>query len=261
MSFKEKSDNLKRLIDIVAKLRSPNGCPWDREQTHQSLRQNLIEETYEAVDAIESNRTEHIKEELGDVLLQVVLHSQIAGENNEFTLDDVAKEIADKLIRRHPHVFSDTKVKNSAEVISNWEAIKKKEKPERVSALAGVSNSQPGLMYALDLSKKAVKVGFEWPNEDSLWECFHSEIEEFKESVKKHNMDEMEEELGDILFALVNAARWHKINPELALRKASNKFKNRFQLMEEIAGQKLENYSQEELEEFWKQAKNKLLHD
>ncbi len=256
MSFKP--DNLQRLINIVEKLRSPGGCPWDREQTHQSLRQNLIEETYEAVDAIESGNEEHLKEELGDVLLQVVLHSQIASEDNGFTLDDVAKDIADKLVRRHPHVFADTKVKDSAEVVTNWEAIKKKEKPERISALAGVTSSQPALMYSLDLSKKAVKVGFEWPNEESLWECFYSEIEEFKESVEKQNMDEMEEEFGDILFSLVNAARWHKINPELALRKACNKFKGRFQLMEEIAGQKLDNYSQGELEEFWKLAKSKL---
>ncbi len=258
MSFKETSDNLKRLIDIVEKLRSPNGCPWDREQTHHSLRQNLIEETYEAVDAIESGSTDHLKEELGDVLLQVVLHSQIASEYNGFTLDDVAKEISDKLVRRHPHVFGDIKVKNSAEVVTNWDAIKQTEKPERTSALAGVTSCQPALMYSLDLSQKAVKVGFEWPSEESLWECFYSEIEEFKETVERQNIEDMEEEFGDILFSLVNAARWHKINPELALRKACNKFKKRFQLMEEIAEQKLDSYSQDELEEFWKIAKSKI---
>ena len=157
--------NLKQLIETIAILRSPEGCPWDREQTHKSLRENLLQETYEALDAIDKENDDNLKEELGDVLLQVVLHSQIASEVNKFTIEDVAKAITEKLIRRHPHVFSDVKVKDADEVIVNWEKIKRQEKPERKSALSGIAETMPALLVAQELSKKAVKTGFEWPNE------------------------------------------------------------------------------------------------
>lgn len=250
--------NLKQLIETIAILRSPEGCPWDREQTHKSLRENLLQETYEALDAIDKENDDNLKEELGDVLLQVVLHSQIASEVNKFTIEDVAKTITEKLIRRHPHVFSDVKVKDADEVIVNWEKLKRQEKPERKSALSGIAETMPALMVAQELSKKAVKTGFEWPNEESLWECFESEIKEFKDEVAENNKELMEDELGDILFSVVNVARWHKIDPEIALIKANKKFKARFQVMETLAPKDLSEYNIDELEDFWKQAKENL---
>jgi len=250
--------NLKQLIETIAILRSPEGCPWDREQTHKSLRENLLQETYEALDAIDKENDDNLKEELGDVLLQVVLHSQIASEVNKFTIEDVAKAITEKLIRRHPHVFSDVKVKDADEVIVNWEKIKRQEKPERKSALSGIAETMPALLVAQELSKKAVKTGFEWSNETSLWECFESEIKEFKDEVAENNKEFMEDELGDILFSIVNVARWHKIDPEIALIKANKKFKARFQVMETLAPKDLSEYNIDELEDFWKQAKENL---
>lgn len=250
--------NLKQLIETISILRSPQGCPWDREQTHKSLRENLLQETYEALDAIDKENDDNLKEELGDVLLQVVLHSQIASEENKYTIEDVAKGITDKLIRRHPHVFSDIKVKDSDEVMVNWEKIKRKEKPERKSALSGIAETMPALMVAQELSKKAVKTGFEWPDESSLWDCFESEIKEFKDEIIENNQKLMEEEFGDILFSLVNVARWHKIDPEIALINANKKFKARFQLMETLASKDLAEYNIDELEEFWQKAKEEL---
>jgi len=247
--------NIKKLIEIVEVLRSPEGCPWDREQTHESLKVNMLEEAYEAIDAIDSGNSKDLCEELGDVLLQVILHSQIASEEGNFNAEDVAKTISDKIIRRHPHVFGNIKVNGTEEVLTNWDLIKQQEKPERKSALSGVAKSQPALLAAAEYSKKAVKVGFEWPNEESLWDCFKSEIEEFKQEVKADDREAMEDEFGDILFSLVNVARWHKINPELALLKANSKFKKRFQLMEQIAEKNLKEYSQDELEELWCAAK------
>lgn len=251
-------DNLKQLIETIAVLRSPEGCPWDREQTHKSLRENLLQETYEALDAIDKGNDDNLKEELGDVLLQVILHSQIASEDDKYTIEDVAKAINDKLIRRHPHVFSDVKVKNSDEVMVNWEKLKREEKPERKSALSGIAETMPALLVAQELSKKAVKTGFEWPNENSLWECFESEIKEFKDEVEQNNKELMEDELGDILFSIVNVARWHKIDPEIALINANKKFKKRFQLMETMASKDLSEYNLDELEAFWSKAKEEL---
>ena len=251
-------NNLKDLIKTIEILRSPEGCPWDREQNHKSLRENLLQETYEALDAIDRGSDKDLKEELGDVLLQVALHSQIASEENKFNIEDVAKAINDKLIRRHPHVFSDTKVKNSEEVMVNWEKIKRKEKPERKSALSGIASTLPALLAAQELSKKAVKAGFEWPDIDSLWACYNSEIEEFKHEVEENHKERMEDEFGDILFALVNVARWYKIDPEIALINANKKFKKRFQMMETIAEKDLSQYNTNELEEFWQKSKKSL---
>lgn len=251
-------ENLKKLVEIIAILRSPDGCPWDREQDHKSLRENLLQETYEALDAIDSGVSEELREELGDVLLQVVLHSRIAEEEGKFNIEDVAKVISDKLIRRHPHVFSDTKVSGSAEVMLNWEEIKKKEKPERTSALSGISKTLPALAMAMELSKKAVKTGFEWPNTESLWDCLESEITEFKTAAKVGDFEEMEDELGDMLFCLVNVARWHGLDPELALLRANKKFKKRFQMMESLATKELKQYNLNEFEELWQTAKKQL---
>lgn len=256
--MEKKYKNLEELIDVVAKLRAPDGCPWDREQTHTSLRPNMLEEAYEAVDAIDENDMAHLREELGDVLLQVLLHSQIASESNEFTLDDVAKELKEKLIHRHPHVFGTAKVNNADDVLKTWDKLKSEEKTERKSAMDGLSRSQAALISAQKISKRAVKTGFEWPNEESLYDCVMSEIEEFKEAEIEKDKNHMEEEMGDILFAIVNLARWNKIDAEQALLKANKKFEKRFRKMEDLATKPLNDYPFEEFDNLWKQAKKSL---
>lgn len=256
--MEKKYKNLEELIDVVAKLRAPDGCPWDREQTHTSLRPNMLEEAYEAVDAIDENDMAHLREELGDVLLQVLLHSQIASESNEFTLDDVAKELKEKLIHRHPHVFGTAKINNADDVLKTWDKLKSEEKTERKSAMDGLSRSQAALISAQKISKRAVKTGFEWTNEESLYDCVMSEIEEFKEAEIEKDKNHMEEEMGDILFAIVNLARWNKIDAEQALLKANKKFEKRFRKMEDFATKPLNDYSFEEFDNLWKQAKKSL---
>ncbi len=244
--------NVQELIEIIKKLRSPGGCEWDRKQTHMSLRPNMLEEAYEACDAIDDNDMKHLKEELGDVLLQVVLHAQIASEEGAFDIEDVAKGIKDKLIHRHPHVFGNVKVNSTDEIITNWEKLKSEEKPHRKSAMDGVSKSQSALMSAQKISKKAVKTGFEWPDEKSLYDCLYSEIDEFK------NASDKEDELGDILFSVVNLARWNKIDAEQALLRANKKFEKRFRKMEELSEKPLNECSFEEFDKLWKEAKNSL---
>lgn len=250
--------NLEELIEVVRRLRAPDGCPWDREQTHFSLRTNMIEEAYEAVDAIDDNDMKHLREELGDVLLQVLLHSQIASENGDFNLDDVAKELKDKLIHRHPHVFGDAKISSADGVVDAWEQLKAQEKIHRKSVMDGISRSQAALISAQKISKKAIKVGFEWPNEESLYECIMSEFDEFKEATLEGDRVHMEEEFGDILFATVNLARWNNIDAEQALLKANKKFEKRFRKMEELATKPLTEYSFEEYDALWKQAKKEI---
>ncbi len=249
---------LKELIEVIAKLRAPDGCPWDREQTHKSLRPNMLEEAYEAVDAIDSGDMANLREELGDVLLQVVLHAQIASEEGAFDIEDVAKELKEKLIHRHPHVFGNEKIDTASEVLEAWDKLKNEEKTYRKSVMDGISKSQSALMSAQKISKKAVKTGFEWPSEDSLYECIMSEFQEFKEAEKEKDFDHMEEEFGDILFATVNLARWNKIDAEQALLRANKKFMQRFRKMEELATKPLEEYSFEEYDRLWKQAKAEL---
>lgn len=249
---------LKELIEVIAKLRAPDGCPWDREQTHKSLRPNMLEEAYEAVDAIDSGDMANLREELGDVLLQVVLHAQIASEEGAFDIEDVAKELKEKLIHRHPHVFGNEKIDTASEVLEAWDKLKNEEKTYRKSVMDGISKSQSALMSAQKISKKAVKTGFEWPSEDSLYECIMSEFQEFKEAEKEKDFDHMEEEFGDILFATVNLARWNKIDAEQALLRANKKFMQRFRKMEELATKPLEEYSFEEYDRLWKQAKSEL---
>jgi len=246
---------LERLLEIVAILRSENGCQWDREQTHKSLRPNMLEEAYEAVDAIDDDNIDNIREELGDVLLQVVLHAQIAKDNGEFDIEAVAKGLADKLIHRHPHVFGTQKVNSTQEILDNWDKLKQEEKTYRKSVLDGISKSQSALMSAQKISKKAVKTRFEWPSIDSLKDCIKSEYKEFEEAVQAENKDLMEDEMGDILFATVNLARWYKIDAEQALLRANKKFTKRFKKMEELAEKPLEDYSFEEYDKLWKRAK------
>ena len=253
-----KYPNLEKLVDIIAVLRSENGCPWDREQTHVSLRPNMLEEAYEAVDAIDEGDIANLREELGDVLLQVVLHAQIAKDNKEFDIEDVAKELSDKLIHRHPHVFGNEKVESADDVLDKWDKLKKEEKTYRKSILDGISKSQAALMSAQKISKKVVKVGFEWDSVESLKDCIKSEYKEFEEAVQSGNKEQMEDEMGDILFATVNLARWYKIDAEQALLSANRKFTKRFKKMEEMKTKPFEEYSYDEFNELWKQAKIEL---
>ena len=253
-----KYPNLEKLVDIIAVLRSENGCPWDREQTHKSLRPNMLEEAYEAVDAIDDGDILNLREELGDVLLQVVLHSQIAKDNGEFDIEDVARELSDKLIHRHPHVFGNAHVDSADDVVINWDKLKKEEKTYRKSILDGISKSQSALMSAQKISKKVVKVGFEWENVESLKDCIKSEYEEFEEAVKSGDREKMEDEMGDIFFATVNLARWYKIDAEQALLGANRKFTKRFKKMEELKTKPFEDYSYEEFNDLWKKAKIEL---
>lgn len=251
-------ENLEKLIETVKILRSPQGCEWDRAQTHKSLKPNMLEEAYEAVDAIDSGDMANLREELGDVLLQVLLHSQIADDDGHFNLDDVSKELNEKLIHRHPHVFGNTKVASTQDIIDNWDILKKEEKKDRKSAMDGISKSQSALMSAQKISKRAVKQGFEWPNEESLYECIQSEINEFKEAEQEKNFNHMEEEYGDILFAMVNLARWNKIDAEQALLKANKKFMARFRKMEELAKKPLTEYDFNEYDTLWNSAKKQI---
>lgn len=249
---------LERLIEIIKILRSPNGCPWDKEQTHKTLRPNMLEEAYEAVDAIDEGDSEHLKEELGDVLLQVVLHAQIGKDENEFDIEDVAGLLNEKLIRRHPHIFGDEIANTPEEVLINWEKIKKEEKKERISAMDGLSKSQSALIAAQKISKRAVKTGFEWESEDDLYKCIMSEFEEFKKACKNKDTANMEEEMGDILFAVVNLARWNNIDAEQALLTSNRKFIRRFRKMEELKEKPLNEYTPAEYEELWQKAKREL---
>ena len=253
-----KYPELEKLVDIIATLRSENGCPWDREQTHKSLRPNMLEEAYEAVDAIDDNNIPNLREELGDVLLQVVLHAQIAKDDGDFDIEDVAKELSEKLIHRHPHVFGNKKVNSTDEILSVWDKLKQEEKTYRKSVLDGVSKSQSALMAAQKISKKVVKVGFEWDSVESLKKCIQSEYKEFEEAVEAGNKDQMEDEMGDIFFATVNLARWYKIDAEQALLRANKKFTKRFRKMEELADKPLEEYTFDEFNDLWKCAKIKL---
>ncbi len=249
---------MEELINVIATLRSENGCEWDRKQTHKTLRPNMLEEAYEAVDAIDDDDIKGLKEELGDVLLQVVLHAQIAKDNGEFDIEDVAGELTKKLIHRHPHVFGDTKVSSTDEILNNWDLLKKEEKPERKSAMDGISKSQSALMSAQKISKRAVKTGFEWDCEKSLLDCIKSEYREFARAVSEGNRESMEDEMGDIFFATVNLARWHKIDAEQALISANRKFVKRFRMMEKLATKPLQDYSYQEFDDLWKTAKAQI---
>ena len=261
---------IEKFLETIKALRDPvSGCPWNKEQSHSSLKRYLLEELYECMEAIDLASDEVLKEELGDVLLQVVLHAEIASERGAFNFSDVVNCANEKMIRRHPHVFKDLKANNSSEVDEHWEKIKKAEKSERKSIFEGIPKELPALARAWLISKKAVRESFEWDEEFKLWDQLDSEIEELKEIVlNKTELSPSEKvaaelELGDILFTAVNIARWFKIDPEDALRKTNNKFTERFNLMMDIVkasgADSLKGFSPDELEAFWKEAKYKQI--
>lgn len=246
---------IEEFVQTIAKLRSPNGCPWDKIQTHKTLKRYLIEEAYETIEAIDSNDPKELMEELGDVLLQVVLHSQIASDNKDFTFDDVVNHVNRKMISRHPHVFANTKVKNTDEVMVNWEEIKKQEKPGRKNIFDGIPKSLPSLLKALKVSKKAAKKGFEWSNKKELYKALKSEFNEVLETLQDNKNNNFSEELGDLLLMLVNVSRWKKTDPEESLNSAIRKFIIRFKKVEELANNNLEDLNEKELNKLWKKAK------
>jgi tetrapyrrole methylase family protein/MazG family protein len=245
----------KTLVEIIARLRAPDGCPWDRQQTHTSLRSNLLSECYEVLEALDGNNSAELCEELGDLLLQIVLHAQIAADDKKFEIGDVIKSITTKIIHRHPHIFGSRKVKDAEEVMHNWEALKKEERGEGVSILEGVPKDMPALAYAYEISRRAVRVGFEWENIEGVIDKLVEEIREIRDSSSR---GEKEREFGDLLFTLVNVARWEGIDAEAALRGANRKFYKRFAYMEELCrrrGLSLDKMSFEEQNKLWEEAK------
>ncbi|MFZ1323305.1 MAG: nucleoside triphosphate pyrophosphohydrolase [Ignavibacteria bacterium] len=250
------TDEFVEFVEIVKRLRID--CPWDKIQTHLSLRRCLLEETYEVLEAIDENNPVELKKELGDLLLQVVFHSNIAEEENEFTLKEVIESETKKLIARHPHVFGDVKVKDSDEVKRNWEMLKMKE--GRKSVIEGIPEQLPALLKAYRIQEKASKVGFDWKDEEPVFDKILEELEELKVNVNSVKpQKDIEDEFGDVLFSLVNFARYHKINPEDALRKTVSKFKKRFNKIEDFAKEndiELEAMSLEEMDAVWNMAKD-----
>ena len=256
---------LQNLIDVVAKLRSPDGCPWDLAQTPSSLIPYVIEEAYEVVDAIKSGDSVAIAEELGDLLLQVVLQAQIASESNSFSLKEVAEGITQKLIRRHPHVFGDVNVQSIDEVRQNWEQIKAAEKGESSpetqplsSKLSRYARSLPPIMAGMKISQKAAAAGFEWENVDGVWDKFKEELAEFQHAIAHESLEQQQAELGDLFFVLINLARWYKLDPSEALHGTNQRFIQRLSKLETLAGRPLCDYTLEELENLWQQAKAQL---
>lgn len=257
---------LQHLIDVVAQLRSPDGgCPWDLAQTPQTLIPYVIEEAYEVVDAIANGDKEAIAEELGDLLLQIVLQAQIASERDDFTLEVVARGITEKLIRRHPHVFGDVRVDSAAEVNQNWEQIKALEKgitAEQAKLLSlkleRYARSLPPLMAGMKISKKAAGAGFEWENIAGVWSKFEEELAEFREALSTEDREHQQAELGDLLFTIINVARWYDLDPFEALQGTNRRFIKRLKIMEQVALRPLSDYELEELESLWQQAKAQL---
>ncbi|MBI5418108.1 nucleoside triphosphate pyrophosphohydrolase [Candidatus Poribacteria bacterium] len=257
---KNVGENFEKLVQIMQSLRGDNGCPWDKEQTHTSLRSCLLEETYEVLEAIDEKNPEKLKEELGDLLLQVLFHSQIADENKEYNINNVIDAISDKLIRRHPHVFSNVSLKNSKEVLNNWEEIKKQEKKHKdiESILDGIPVHTPSLVRAHRIQDRAARVGFDWKHINDVYAKLDEELKEFKEACDKKNKNEILEELGDVFFSLVNVARFLEADPEEALQKTIAKFIKRFKFIEneiQINNKSFSNYDLVELEKLWEKAK------
>ncbi|MFQ3550066.1 MAG: nucleoside triphosphate pyrophosphohydrolase [Armatimonadota bacterium] len=253
-------DEFSALVDTVRILRGPNGCPWDKEQTHDSLKKFAIEETYEVVDAIESGDPKLIEDELGDLMLQILLHAQIAEECGDFNIADVCKRLREKLQRRHPHVFSGIEVSGIDEIWKNWEAIKKSEPgyDERKSALDGVPNHLPALMKAAKISKKAAKTGFDWPNISSVMDKLREEMAELEEAIDSNDREHISNEIGDMLFTLVNIARFMDIDPEQSLRDMLERFRSRFQSIEKHAienGKMINEMTIEEMDMVWDKCK------
>lgn len=261
---------LAELVAVVARLRDPDGgCPWDLEQTHASLAPYVLEEAHEVADAIRHGDDAHLAEELGDLLLQVVLHAQIAQEEHRFDLAQIAAGISAKLVRRHPHVFGDAEASGSAAVTATWEAIKAAEQAERQGTspasasplsdrLAGKVRGQPALAGAMTISKKAAAAGFEWDDMAGVWEKVHEELDELKQAVASGDRGHAQEELGDLLFTLVNVARWCGIDPEAGLAGTNRRFLDRFSRVEAALGGDLQGRSLRELEALWRQAKAQI---
>jgi len=252
---------LARLVAVIDRLRAPGGCPWDRRQSLQSMAKNLLEEAYEAVEALQSGRRDAAREELGDVLMNVVLTARIAQDAGDFSLADVALEIASKLVRRHPHVFGDGEALDVEGVLANWERIKseeRREQPDR-SALSGLPAALPALLLAFRLGEKAARVGFEWPDRHGAWEKLTEEILELKQALEQDDQDRIADELGDVLFSVVNVARHASVEPEGALRRAASRFSERFRYVERTLGKPLSEATLEELEALWQEAKRARL--
>lgn len=254
-------ESIERLLGVMRKLRGPDGCPWDREQTLESLKSDLIEEAYEVIDAIESGNCSHLEEELGDLLLQVVFQSQICEENGHFEFSDVATAIADKLERRHPHVFGEVQVNDAGEVLQNWDAIKKAEKQKDGkpgSIVAGIPKHLPALHKAHQIQKRAARAGFDWAHIDDVLAKLHEEIDEVKDAISRNHEEDIRDELGDLLFSVVNVSRFLGHNPEELLNCNIKKFVRRFERVEDMvhkSGKQFSDYTLDELDCFWEEAK------
>ncbi len=256
MSLPQNLNRFATLIDIIARLRAPDGCPWDRKQTHSSLRENLLEECYEALEALDEGDSGKLCDELGDLLMQVVLHTQIATEAGEFELGDVLTSINTKLIHRHPHIFGSTKVKDVEEVRHNWEMLKQEEREAGTSILASVPQQMPALSYSQDIQRRVAQVGFDWENIDGIIDKLTEEVNEFKQT---ESQEQRAQEFGDLLFTLVNVARRLGVDSEAALREANRKFYRRFSYMEEVCrkrGLNLAEISFDEQNALWEEAKS-----
>lgn len=251
MQMQDKLNAFERLLIIMDELREQ--CPWDRKQTMQSLRNLTIEETYELADAILDNDMQEIKEEIGDIMLHMVFYSKIASETGDFDVADALNAVCDKLINRHPHIYGDVKVEDEEEVKKNWEQLKLKE--GKKSVLSGVPKSLPAMVKAYRMQDKTAQVGFEWETADQVWEKVEEEIQEFKEVVDK-DQERMEDEFGDIMFSLINYARFKGIDPETALEKVNRKFKRRFEFIEDKATRPLTEMSLQEMDQLWEASKN-----
>ncbi len=255
MSLPENLDQFAALVDIIARLRAPDGCPWDREQTHASVRGNLLEECYEVLEALDEGDSKRLCEELGDLLMQIVLHARIATEAGEFELGDVVRSINTKLIHRHPHVFGSVKVKDSEEVLLNWQALKQEERADDTSILDSVPRQMPALGYSQEIQQRVAQVGFDWEDADGVIEKLAEEVGEFK---RAESQEQREHEFGDLLFTLANIARRLGIDSEAALRQANRKFYHRFTCMEDLCRQRGVNFSELSFDEqnaLWEEAK------
>ena len=249
------SSKFEKLVELIAILRKE--CPWDRKQTHDSIKNNLIEEAYEAVDTIDKKDYDELSKELGDLLLHIIFQSRLGQEENRFTIDDVIYQISEKLIRRHPHVFSDSVIKNESEVASNWEAIKLKE--GKSSIMDGIPKHLPGLIKAQRMQEKAANVGFDWAEWKLAWEKLNEEIDEWRESVASQNVEEQKDEFGDLLFSLVNVGRLLDLNAEDSMKSANKKFEERFRYIEtklKEKGRSITESNLEEMDHYWNEAKS-----
>lgn len=252
--------NIDDLVAIIKVLRAPGGCPWDREQTHESIKKNFIEETYEVVEAINKQSTDMLREELGDVLLQIVLHSEMESENGNFSFDDVVNDIVQKLVVRHPHVFGEVVANNTAEALNSWDAVKLKTKGQKnqTESMLSVPRELPALMRAQKIQHKAAKIGFDWDNVGGAVDKLYEEIDELKTAMEQGKRFDIEVEFGDVLFSCVNIARFIDVDSEEALTASTDKFMSRFSLVEQMASEQgidMKSSSIEELDRLWDKAK------